>query len=319
MKDIQSCLILCPLSLKSKWASEISLFNLKSVELDHFNNIHIHIHKYYDLIVFDEIHLLTPHSTKLKKKYKESLSLISKFSIMITGTLYDLDFSPLSGSLELMNQIALNHNPNSKIIPFNTQKFINIQESLIKSMGSNDIKNPNIMFKIAINLLKYQNDPTNDIRLRKRKEEKKNYSVITYVKLISMSSVQNDLYLSLIHNIKSIFEITQVSRNFFNNNNLKFNILIEFIRNNIKKDDDRLLILLDYINITGKLLYNCLNKEFPFVKVFLLDANTKDLQTQCNIINSATEKLIVLLSFKSGSVGLDLQGCNYIIVYEMVS
>jgi hypothetical protein len=196
--------------------------------------------------------------------------------------------------------------------------FGEIQLCLLSSMGDQNINKPTNMFKIAKSLLSFHNDTSNEFRIRKKNIDSKSYIVDSFINLIEMNCEDSMEYHDLINSKTSVFEINQTTRIFINEKKLKLNQLIQFIKEKISNEKNKLLILLEYIHVTGKDLEQELKECFPNLLVKLLDGNCKDLQNDCTEINNYEGNAVVLLGFKSGSVGIDLFGCNYVIIYEMV-
>jgi hydrogenase maturation factor len=96
------------------------------------------------------------------------------------GTLYDADLSPLVHTIKLVKKINLNYSDGNadNVDDEGNLKFQRIYEGLFCGMSSNTFHKA--LLNMAKSLLQFHH-PFNDLRIRKRVEENKNYNIIENV------------------------------------------------------------------------------------------------------------------------------------------
>jgi hypothetical protein len=87
--------------------------------------------------------------------------------------------------------------------------------------------------------------------------------------------------------INNIFEMNRESRKIINNLDLKLNELILLIEMKLmdKSLNNKMIIFIEYINITGENVYNKLKNRFKELKIRIIN---KDTPNQCCQIDLVT-------------------------------
>ena len=318
-------LLICPLSIKSKWINdELFIYNkgiegeeLK-IDIIHFQEIIKYRNKEYDAIIIDEAHLLKTTNNK-KKITQEIKNLTASFVLFITATLYETDFSPFITIIKLLFKT------NNNQIFFNQLKFI--EESVVRFMDEN-IDDPEIIFNMASGLIGFHQSIYNQCRLRR--PIVKQYSVSRSIVILPLSQSKKRNYCDLLKkfnkdlDLKSMFMILKNTREFINKTKIKLKYLQNLITtikiNNEGEQPNRLVIFIDYIKVTGDIVMNFLIEDLELNKnnVYYINKDSKDIQSIADDFSRNSEFSVMVIGLKIGSVGLDIIGANYIILLEPV-
>jgi SNF2 family DNA or RNA helicase len=343
-KKLKSVLILCPASIITNWLSELGRFDLsETVGILHpdfpyhadrdiylstyhsFDKYELTLQNHFQLIVFDEIQIVKNHKSNLHKKITE---LNADMKLGLTGT-------PLENSLmdlwSIFNTLDLGLMPDRKKFK---QTFVEQYKKYIRIGATEDAKHTRNTLQAIVSpfvLRRRKSDPDVFIELPEKVE---------HTLRCTLTEEQNDLYKQLIYDFQqsirdkeSLFEDKQMVITLFlrlkqlcnhpafidkNFNRLKgrsgkLNELETIVKSIMSKGEK--VIIFSQFRETCDLLGNYLSANYPILKIVgedKIDERNKIISE----FNQNDEFKILIMSLKTGGLGLNLTVANHVIHYD---
>lgn len=307
----------------------------KNFKICHYQQISQY-YQNYEIIIIDEGHSLKnqKNNGRPKKSFVEALQLRARFTLIITGTIFDTDFSPWLSCLDILRSLKKNYyhninkiihennNINNLYINDNLKMEHNLMQNIVQSMTSAMVVNGDLYNRIemAKRILEFHNSPLSSYRIRRRVETTKSYKIDENIYLITLDEEPQKEYENRIRDINSTFDLLRSIREISNANEKKIQFLISYINDKVlPTKNDKLLIFVEYININGSKIMQQLSANFKKnLHIQFINQDTTDLQRQCSMFNKYSSPACMIISMKLGNCGVDIYGANHVIIYEMV-
>ena len=343
-KKFNSVLILCPTSIITNWLTELRKFKLSdSIGILHadfpfkenkniylstyhsFNNYDLTKEKHFELIVFDEIQILKNDKSKL---HQNVLELKARMKLGLTGT-------PLENSL--MDLWSIFNSLNFELLPERKkfkQAFVDQYKKYIKIGATEDAKHSrntlqSIVSPFILRRKKSDSDVfvelpekiTKTVNCKLTDQQEKLYKQLIYDYQQSIRDKDNifedkQLIITLFLRLKQLCNHAAfIDKNFdrLKERSGKLSELDKLVHRIIGLGDK--LIIFSQFRETCDLLETYLNKRYPVLKI-----TGEDKIDERNLVikdfNQKDDHQILIMSLKTGGLGLNLTVANHVIHYD---